>query len=946
MNAAVGFRFRLAALAALLVLVAAPALAGPSPAAAGAPEGFTFVKELGGIREYTFAANGLRVLTLPDRSAPVVTFMVTYLVGSRNEAVGHTGATHLLEHLMFKGTPTFNKAAGSQIAAVLKNVGAYYNATTWFDRTNYFELLPRGELELAVRLEADRMRNSFIRDDDRRPEMTVVRNEFERLENEPSAVMEDRLFALAYLAHPYHHSTIGWRSDIEGVSTERLREFYDTFYHPNNAVAVVIGDFDEGQALGLIRKYFGAYGPAPKPIPAVYTTEPPQQGERRFALRRAGELGLVLVGQKVPAATHADTPALGVLAAILADGRMSRLYRALVDQNLAVDVSAGAYALRDPSLLIVQALLAPDVAHAQVEDIVVKAFEQLAAEPVSAEELQRVKEQMRAATAFARDGSFAVAAQLNEAIAAADWTLFVSALARVEAVTAADVQRVARQYLGRDDRTVGHFVPLPATVGGASDPAAGGPADFAAGPLHALPPGPPEVAPAGASGLGGNAQGGGSSGAAGPAFEKSIRVTSTGPGARLLTLKTGVADVVSFRGSLVAGDASSPPESPMLADLTGNMLDRGTQRHDKFALAEALERVGVDLSIAVGTFHTEFGGRCLKRDLPLVLELLAEMLRTPRFDAGELTKLQKERAAILRRQLDHTGARAANELSRLVFPPGHPFRTPPVSELIASVERLTVDDLRQFHARTYGGRSLRLVLVGDVDEAGAAKLFRKHFGDWKGGVAFPDVARLQPAAKGDTRVVTLADKANVDIRIGQAVGLRLSDADYLAFQLANRVLGASTIASRIGLRLRDTEGLTYGVTTDLTTSNLADGAFSVSLSVAPENIGRALTAFREELDRFLSGGVTVDEFENEKRSMTGRFEVTLGFDSGALAQQILAVEEEGLGLGYLDGYAARVRALTLDQVNAAARRYLLPDRLHMALSGSIDEAQKPLAPKP
>ncbi len=236
--------------------------------------GFEYVQSSGGIEEYTMKSNDLSVLLMEDHSAPVATFMVTYHVGSRNEAVGHTGSTHLLEHMMFKGSRNFNKKRNTAIWTVLQNVGARINATTWLDRTNYFELLPSEHLETAIAIEADRMRNAFLRDEDRQPEMTVVRNEFERGENDPFDALDKNIWATAYQAHPYHHSTIGWRSDIENVSTERLREFYNTYYWPNNATVTIIGDFEKQEALKLIKKYFGKHKKSKHEIPEMYTTEP------------------------------------------------------------------------------------------------------------------------------------------------------------------------------------------------------------------------------------------------------------------------------------------------------------------------------------------------------------------------------------------------------------------------------------------------------------------------------------------------------------------------------------------------------------------------------------------------------------------------------------------------------------------------------------------------
>ena len=321
---------------------------------------FNQIKESGGITEYQHKKNGLTVLFLENYNAPVITFMVTYRVGSRNEAIGHTGSTHLLEHLMFKGSEQFNKEDGTAIWNVLQDVGAMINATTWFDRTNYFELLPKEHLPQAVKIEADRMRSAFIRDDDRKSEMTVVRNEFERGENDPWEALDKNIWATAYQAHPYHHSTIGWRSDIENVPTERLKEFYDTFYWPNNATVTVIGDFDKAKTLVLLDQKFGCISRSPHKIPKMYTTEPIQEGPRRIIVKRAGEMPIIGIAHKTPEGTNKDIYALQILGRILGYGKTSRFYKRFIDTGLAADVNVWSYPLHDNGLFITYLFIAGD----------------------------------------------------------------------------------------------------------------------------------------------------------------------------------------------------------------------------------------------------------------------------------------------------------------------------------------------------------------------------------------------------------------------------------------------------------------------------------------------------------------------------------------------------------------------------------------------------------
>ena len=452
------------------------------------PAGVTFVAEADGIREYRMD-NGMKVLLVENRVAPVATVLVVYKVGSRNEAVGYTGSTHLLEHMMFKGTPTFNKTANTQIAATLQKIGADFNATTWYDRTNYYETVPSDKIELAIKLEADRMRNSFIADTDRQSEMTVVRNELERGQNEPAGVLDEAIYATAFREHPYHHPTIGWRTDVEGVPTSRLKTFYDTFYHPNNATAAIVGDFDEAHALELINKYFGAYPASNEAIPEVYTEEPEQQGERRLVIRRVGELAIVQIAFHTPAVLGqmnvlsseelakraANPPAendiypLVLLSVALSHGVTSRMYQSLVETQLAVHVYTNADQHRDPGLFNVVAMVTPGIEPKQVEDVILAELQKACEEGLTDAEVDKARQQILAHEAFGRDGTFNIAAQISEAEAVADWRFYTTYAANIRKVTALDAQRVARTYFTEDNRTVGHFIPKKTVEDGAAN---------------------------------------------------------------------------------------------------------------------------------------------------------------------------------------------------------------------------------------------------------------------------------------------------------------------------------------------------------------------------------------------------------------------------------------------------------------------------------------------
>jgi len=422
--------------------------------------GVSFVQELDGIYEYLLTKNGLRILLAPDTTQPVAGCMVTYAVGSRNEATGYTGATHMLEHLLFKESKNFRKKDKRTSLHLLETKGTAINATTWFDRTNYYAVLPKELLETAIAIEGDRMRNAIITKHYRDNEMTIVRNEYEMGENNPLRALDKEIWAAAFQAHPYHTPTIGWLSDIENVPTERLQQFYDDFYWPDNATVTIVGGFDQKEVLGLVKKYFGVHSKNPKPLPDIYTVEPPQEGQRRVVINRNGFNALCLAF-KIPGARHPDQAPLEVLGTLLAGGKTSRLYRALVDTGIATNVSAQWVQLRDPSLFQVFAVLADGKTHAEAEAAILRELEAMAQTEVSEEELAKVKRLIRSSLANQRDGVYDLLDSLNDQIATGDWTLYAKMPKQYQKVTNTAVARAAKTYFRENQSTVGWFVSTP-----------------------------------------------------------------------------------------------------------------------------------------------------------------------------------------------------------------------------------------------------------------------------------------------------------------------------------------------------------------------------------------------------------------------------------------------------------------------------------------------------
>lgn len=896
----------------VLGLVAASISLGESPRAV---EGFTHVRSVGGIREYKLDANGLRVLLLPQQLAPVATFMVTYHVGSRNEVTGTTGATHLLEHLMFKGTDRFDRSRGTGFDQTLERVGAETNATTWLDRTNYFATVPSTALPLLIELEADRMRNLALRESDRRPEMTVVRNEFERGENMPLEALSKELWAAAFIAHPYHHETIGWRSDIERVPIGKLRAFYDTFYWPDNATVTVIGDFDPAATLAEIRRRYGPIPRAPHPFPQIYTEEPEQSGQRRVTVKRAGELGIVSLAHKIPAATHADWPAIEVLNAILTRGKTSRCYRALTDKNLTIDVNGVAGFNHDPSLHVISAILNPGANHEEVERRLVAEIGRIRNEGVTADELKTAIAGLLARHEYLRDGSFAQAGEINECIAVGDWTLFVTMEDKLKAVTAADVQRVARKYLVENHSIAGWFVPSN-RMDDAGDPAAAPVTTESRHfePKKVLPPRPPV----------------GELAATSPNLARRV-VRREIAGIDVLACPTPVKGIVHLIASVPAGEGKSSNRA--LAHLAAGMLERGTREHDQFALAGMLEKVGTTLEFKVGADTVDFSAKCRTTDLTLVLSVLAEELREPAFSAGEFARLKKELAGEVRQMLEDPDKVAAIAFSRAVFPEGQPARLSTIPELLAGIGSAKLADVRAFHAENYGPSAMRIVAAGDLDAASFQEAIAKAFDGWKPQSQRGAEKARAPAPEGGDIVLEMPDKASVSVVIGQQSGLRAGEPDWLALHTATHVLGRG-FTSRLTGHVRDREGLTYGIGAGMIEDTFHPGAWQVTATFAPSLLERGLASARGQIADWWKDGISADELAYRKGTITGQFLVSLETTEG-LARQLLRCAQRGSDVRWLDDFPAKVNALTLEEVNAAVRRHLDPAKMVTVKAGTM-----------
>jgi zinc protease len=880
------------------------------------PSNVQWVDSLGGIQQYKLKSNGMTILLKPNDAAPVITFEVVYHVGSRNEAPGNTGSAHLLEHMLFnKSTQNFGRANGHKtFQEVLYAAGCDYastNMTTWYDRMTGYSTLPAGKLEMAMKIEADRLGRALILDKERQPEMSVVRNEYEIGENNPQVALQKAVVGAAITAHPYHWDTIGYRSDIEGVSTEKLREHYKNFFWPDNAEAILVGDFDPATALKIFDREFGAFARSTKPIPAVITIEPPQEGERRAIVRRPGQVGLVEIGFIRPGALDKDFIPLDVLATILGTGINSRLYQALVEKGLATDASASNYTLRDPFPFLIDATVAPGVSHQKVEDAMKAALYDVAKKGVTEVELERAKNQVEVAVVRGRDGTYELAQSLGEAVASANWKWFVNYVDAMKRVTREDVQRVAATYFVPDHATVGWFVPATDEKKPQKQAGAGGSVESSAASSPAAA-GTPEHATFGARTV--------------------HRVLSNG--ITLDVLPNHAVPTVAVSGIVLAGRMVQPAGKPAVPELTSMMLQRGTTAHDKRAIAARLDGVGAQLSISNDTYGATIAGSALSRDAKLLLSTLAEEMKSPSFPDSELKKAKAEMKSEILQGYDNTRQRAFERLTQASFPARHPYHAPTKDEMLASLEAARVADLRAFHKERWVGSGTYLAVVGDVDpEVVVAEVQELFEGLPKGVKPSLDLPRDERGAP-IHEAVALKGKANMDLMFGQASGLRRQDPDYEACLVANAALGQSSLSSRLGKRVRDTEGLTYSIYSRFTMTDLLDGVWLADVAVAPQNLGKAMKSTREVIEDYCKTGITEEEVETQKSFFAGNYQVQLATNAG-IASALTVAEKYGYGPSYLDEFPGRVRKVTRDQVNAAIKTHLDPAKMSVIVAGDL-----------
>jgi zinc protease len=874
-----------------------------------------------GITEYRLA-NGMRVLLFPDATKPTITVNITYLVGSRHENYGETGMAHLLEHMLFKGTPKH-----PNINQELTAHGAQSNASTWFDRTNYFETFQASDQNLAwaLELEADRMVHSNVAKKDLDTEMTVVRNEFENGENDPSSILQERVLSTVFLWHNYGKSTIGAKSDVENVPIDRLQAFYRTYYRPDNAVLLVAGRFDEGKTLPLIDRLFARIPNPPKPLPVFYTLDPTQDGERQVRLERVGDVQEVAAAYHVPAGSSPESGAISVLTQILTDTPSGRLYKALVETKKATSVGGYFMPLHDPGFLMYDAEVRQDQPLDDAKAALLQTLDAAAGSaPITKEEVERARTALLKNIDLMLNNAERVGLRMSEYIGQGDWRLFFVHRDRIRAATLEDVQRAAKAYLKPSNRTVGVFIPT-------------------AKPDRSDVPAPPVVADLVKDYKGDAAIAAGETFDPSPANIESRVKRSQLPGglrAALLPKKTRGGTVVATL-TLRFGDEKSLAGRSTAADMAADMLMLGTTKHTRQQIQDELDRLKARMRVGGRATQANVSIETIRESLPAVLKLAAEILREPAFPEKEFEELRQENLAGIEQEKSEPNALGSNLYERHMspYPKGDVRYVETLDESLESYKTATLAEAKKFYADFFGAGNGELAVIGDFDEAEVSRLAAELFGAWKSPAPFTRVPQVYQDVAALQNAIETPDKASAYFIAGQNLKLGDDDPDYPALVLGNYMLGVSD-TSRLWVRIREKGGLSYGVGSQLFASPLDKaGVFAASATYAPQNAARLEAAFLEEVGRALKDGFDAKEIAAAKSGWLQSRQLARAQDA-SLARTLATDLYIQRTLAWDADFEKKVSALTNEQIVTAMRKYIDPAKLTIVKAGDFAKGAK------
>ncbi len=876
------------------------------------------VTSIENITEYKMD-NGLKILLYPDPSTSKVTVNATVFVGSRHEGYGEGGMAHLLEHMVFKGTKLH-----PDIPKALKDRGAIMNGTTWVDRTNYFETLSSegDNLEFAIRLEADRLFNSFIRREDLLSEMTVVRNEFERGENDPVGILSQRMLSAAYDWHNYGKSTIGNRADIERVPIDKLQGFYKKYYRIDNIMLVIAGNFKKEQALALIGKYFGPIQKPDTPLESTYTEEPPQDGQRQVVLRRVGKVGAVGVVYHTPSSSHPDFPALDILEEVLTSQPSGILYKTMVLGKVATSVSGYAFGWHDPGVFEIMASVDGTADIDKTRSLLLETIEKFRASPVDKTEVERAKTKFARSRSLLMSDSNRIGISLSDWAAKGDWRLFFLFRDLITKVTPEDVQRVAQTYLTQNNSTVGTYYP--------TDKAE-----------RIKIPASPDLNALLKDYKGGQVMAQGEF--FDPSVENIIQSTTTGtlsPNIKYAYLpKKTRNQVVTISIDIHFGNDKDLAEKNSASAIMPLLLTRGTQKKTRQEIEDTMAKLQAQWRISGSSGELQISILCRKDAVNGVLELLHEVLHEPAFSSEELEIIKRQSKDLLEKNKTEPGALANRLLQRKLSPyPNTDVRyTPTFEESAERLNKLTIEDIKDLYKNIFGVGEAEVVAVGDFDPQSVSGHAKKIL-DLKSKVAFKKIEKTAKTAdKGEKLIIDTPDKENAMFMSGIVFPLKDSDPDFVGLAMADFIIGSGSLSSRLGNRVRQKEGLAYGVRSgfDADAEDLS-ARFMVMASCNPSKIKNVDVAVFDEIKKFIDAGIDATEFAEGQKAFLAQMKIERTTDSrlaSILAENLTA----NRSMEFYKSLELKIKNLTSKEVVDAFKKHVTADKMITIWAGDFNK---------
>ncbi|MEH2456771.1 MAG: pitrilysin family protein [Nostoc sp.] len=873
----------------------------------------------------TVLDNGLTVLTKEVHTAPVVSVQIWYKVGSRNEVKGENGISHQLEHLMFKGTT----ARPVQFGRLFSALGSQFNAFTSYDETAYFGTVQRDKLEALLTLEADRMENSLVGSEQLTSERRVVISELQGYENSPGYRLNRAVMRDAFPSRAYGLPVGGTKADVEKFTVQQVRDYYQTYYSPENATLVITGDFATEPALKFVKETYGKLPKRPKTAVAknsAQLTAPTSVAKKAaIVLKQPGSAALLQAVYPLIDINHPDVPAIDVMDAILTGGRSSRLYQALVESGLASSVSGGAAELIEPGWYEIDATAAPGQELGKIAQVLQESLAKLQQQPVTTEELNRAKTQLQASYILGNQDITSQATQLgyNQTVAG-DYRFIERYLAAIAKVTPDQVQEVAKTYLNPAKQTIGFFEPTqpdgkPGTSNAGSSRTV---ENFSPG----KPVDPAELAkylPPATSATDSGKQ----------SLPEEFTLNN---GLRVLLLRDRNLPTINLSGQINAGTEFDGNQKAGLANLTANNLMNGTQTKNALDLAKTLEDRGAGLDFGASREGVSISSQGLSANLPILIQTLADVLENATFPAAQLELSRQRALTSLKVQLDDPKGLGRQLFQQAIYPENHPFHSFPTAESLKSISR---DDLLGFYQTHYRPDGTTIALVGDFDPVKVKALLNQEFGKWQA-TGKPPVLKIAsvPLPQTLTRLNKLIPgKAEAVTYIGYN-GIARKDPRFYAALVLNQILGGDTLSSRLGTEVRDRQGLTYGIYSGFA-AGINPGPFLIQMQTAPLDTQKAIASTLALLKQLREQGITEAELNAAKRSITNSYPVDLANPSD-VSSMILDNAVLGLSRSEIRDFPLRIQAVTMAQMQQAIEDLIKPENLVIVTTGPEDSVPK------